>query len=140
MVSAKRILKMARQKYDVFQDSLIFSQNKPGRVTPEDIFSAANKGDRLAQDIMDDVAGWFAMGFLNIILMYDPEIIVIQGVYSKAGVYFKKRLQKKINALSLVKIRKDVEIEYSTFGEERGVVGAASYIISEFFNQETYEG
>jgi hypothetical protein len=30
---------------------------------------------------MDEVIYWFSLGFSNLILTYDPEIIILHGIY-----------------------------------------------------------
>lgn len=138
MVSTKRLLRLAQDQYAEFPKSTIFREGPEG-VTAEAIFDAANRGDILARELMDDIIAWFAVGFSNVIVMYDPEIIIIQGIYTKAGDYFLENLRQRVNAISLVRIRKDVQIEFSRFGKERGVIGSAAYIISEYFREGSFE-
>lgn len=74
-----------------------------------------------------------AIDISNIILLYDPQMIVIQGIFAKAGKYFLDNLRKKVNEVSLPKIKKETKIEYSELGDNVGVLGAASYAISKYF-------
>jgi len=132
MISINRLLEMAKEKIIINKDSLIFKDKEPGEINIYDIFKASNDGDRFAGELIDDAVKWFAIGFSNMILMYDPEIIIIQGIYSKAGDYFLNNLRKQINKVSLLRIKKDVEIKYSKYGKEAGVIGASCYMVSEF--------
>lgn len=133
MVSTNRILRMAKEKYKEYPDSIIFNGNNPDAIDIYDIFDASNKGDKLASDIMDDVINWFGIGISNIILMYDPQIMIIQGIFTKAGKYFLENLRKKINEISLFSIKRETEIKYSELGDKVGVLGAASYVLSKYF-------
>ncbi|MBA7615038.1 N-acetylmannosamine kinase [subsurface metagenome] len=133
MVSTNRILRMAKEKYKEYPDSIIFNGNNPDAIDIYDIFDASNKGDKLASDIMDDVINWFGIGISNIILMYDPQIMIIQGIFTKAGKYFLENLRKKINEISLFSIKRETEIKYSELGDKAGVLGAASYVLSKYF-------
>jgi len=133
MVSTDRILKMAREKYKEYPDSIIFNGNTPDEIDIYDVFDASNKGDKLASDFMDDVIDWFGIGISNIILMYDPQIVIIQGIFTKAGEYFLENLRKKINKISLFSIKRETEIKYSELGDKAGVLGAASYVLSKYF-------
>jgi predicted NBD/HSP70 family sugar kinase/predicted transcriptional regulator len=133
MVSVDRILRIARERYDDFRDSLIFQEKGPENIDVEDIFDASNKDDRLAKDIMNDIVKWFSIGLSNLILAYDPEVIIIQGIFTKAGIYFLRGLRDTINTVSLVKMKRDVKIECSTFGKEVGVLGSSAYVVSEYF-------
>jgi len=134
MVSTSRILKMAKDKYKEYPDSIIFNNNSPDGIDIYDIFDASNKGDRLALDLMDGVIRWFGIGISNIILMYDPQIVIIQGIFTKAGEYFLENLRKIINKISLFSIKRETEIKYSELGDKAGVLGAASYVLSKYFD------
>jgi len=133
MVSTKRLLKIAKDLYKDYPESMIFKDKDINDIEVEDIFNASNKGDILARKIIDEAVRWFTIGLSNIILAYDPQIIILQGIYVKAGGYFIQGIRKRINQVSLVNIKKDVKIEYSNFGKEAGVIGAASYILMEYF-------
>jgi len=134
MVSARRLCTLARKarpgetgtKLDVHSPSLQL----------DDICSAASLGDPLALRLIDDVASWFIIGIGNLIMVNDPELVVIQGVYVKAGDFFLNRLREGMRAIGLPDVEKKVRIEYSTLGEERGVIGGAAYITAEFFDKQ----
>ncbi len=133
MVSTRRIIRMAKDQCDKYPDSLIFNSGKPDEIDIYNIFDASAKGDRLALELMDDATNWFAIGISNIILLYDPQTVVIQGIFTKAGKYFLDSLRKKVSEISLPKIKKETRIEYSKLGDKVWVVGAASYVISRYF-------
>ncbi|MFO7929599.1 MAG: ROK family protein [Candidatus Humimicrobiaceae bacterium] len=133
MVSAGRLIKMAKVLYEEYPESLIFNGRGYNSINIYDIFQAAEKKDKLALTIMDDVIKWFSIGLSNIILLYDPEIVVIQGIFSKAGNYFIKSLRDRVSKISLPNIKKNTTISYSELGDNVGVLGAASYVISRFF-------
>lgn len=133
MVSTNRIVRLAREEYGNYPDSLIFDNKNLDDINIEDVFKAANRGDVLATKILDDIINWFAIGISNIILAFDPEIVIIQGIYTQAGDYFLKNLQEKVNEVSLFVIKRKTEIRYSTLGDKVGILGAASYVISQYF-------
>jgi predicted NBD/HSP70 family sugar kinase len=140
LVSTHRVLEKAQMMKTNYPDSAVFSDT--GGDTPQivTIFEAANSGDTLARLLLDDVIKWFTIGISNIILMYDPEIVIIQGVYSQAGPYFLNNLRSGVNTCSLIRIRKNVEIQYSNLGKNRGVLGGGAFIVSEYFNnRDIYE-
>ena len=133
MLSIKRILKNANDKKNLYPDSLIFATNNGNAASMADLFDAFNKKDALAIEVMEDTANWFATGLSNIILLCDPEVIVIHGIFSKAGDRFLGLLREKTGRVALSNIKKDTQIKYSELGNKGGVLGAASYVISKFF-------
>ncbi|TFG61825.1 MAG: ROK family protein [Spirochaetales bacterium] len=136
MVSTARMLEKAKQLEPAYPESQIFAGIKSDRVLMDSIFAASNKGDVLACSLMDEAIKWFTIGISNIILMYDPDIVIIQGVYAAAGAYFMENLRNGVNTCCLTHIKKNVEIQYSNLGRERGILGAAAFAVSEFFNEK----
>ena len=133
MVTTRRLLRIAGESKEKYPDSLIFKNSGRNDISIGDIFRASNQGDGLGKKIMDDAAGWYAIGLSNLVLTYDPDIIILHGIFIKAGDYFIKRLRERISNVSLVHVNMDTRIEYSKFGSEVGAVGAAAYVTSEYF-------
>ena len=76
MVTTNRIVRMAEERYSDYPDSIIFNGDGSGNIDIYRIFDALNKKDKLALEIMNDVINWFGIGISNIILMYDPQIVI----------------------------------------------------------------
>jgi predicted NBD/HSP70 family sugar kinase len=131
MVSAKRILGLVAAARARGECSVLFEGEGP--VELDTLCAAALRGDRLAVSLMDDVARWFLIGLGNIIMVNDPELIVIQGQYVKAGECFLSRLREGIRHIGLPDVEKKVRIEYSPLGEERGIIGGAAFVLDDFF-------
>ena len=139
-VYESRLLKNAVNRFQDTPDSYIFKGLQPKNITAKRIFEGANHGDSLARELMDGIIRWYAIAISNIIMMVDPEIIIIQGIYANAGPYFIDNLRQMVNGLVLPKIKKDVEIQYSTQGMEAHVTGASLFVISEFFQKNRLMG
>jgi N-acetylglucosamine repressor len=138
MASARRILVLAREAAGRFPDSLLAPALADASVRLDDVCAAAAQGDPLSLYLIDDAARWFLVGIANIIMVNDPELIVIQGAYVKAGSYFLDKLREGIRRVGLPDVEKKISIEYSRLGEERGVLGAAALMISDFFSQNLF--
>lgn len=135
MVSAKRLRAMIRDARARGVTSLLFSNGMSNDVPIDAVCELADRGDAFCAELIDDVARWFIIGLGNIIMVNDPELIVIQGLYVKAGMSFLTRLREGISHIGLPDVEKKVRIEYSTLGDERGVVGGAAFVIANFFSK-----
>ncbi len=135
MVSAKRLRALIRDARARGVSSLLFSNGVSDDVSIDAVCELADRGDAFCAELIDDVARWFIIGLGNIIMVNDPELIVIQGLYVKAGMSFLGRLREGIQRIGLPDVEKKVKIEYSTLGEERGVVGGAAFVIANFFSK-----
>jgi predicted NBD/HSP70 family sugar kinase len=133
MVSARRLLALAREGLPGDSGSTLAVLDPALRL--DDICQAAARGDPLAIRLVEDAARWFIVGLGNLILINDPELIVIQGVYVKAGELFLDRLREGIRRIGLPNVEKRVRIEYSAMGEERGVIGGAAFVVADFFEK-----
>jgi N-acetylglucosamine repressor len=135
MVSAKRLRALIGEARARGVTSLLFSNGMSDDVPIDAVCELADRGDAFCTELIDDVARWFIIGLGNIIMVNDPELIVIQGLYVKAGMSFLGRLREGIKHIGLPDVEKRVSIEYSTLGEERGVVGGAAFAIGNFFSK-----
>jgi predicted NBD/HSP70 family sugar kinase len=136
MVSMKRIRQLIRQARERGVASAIHERSPEGEYSLDDVCELASRGDPLCQDLLDDVARWFLLGLGNVIMVNDPELIVIQGQAVKAGDGFLHRLREGIRSIGLPDVEKRVRIEYSRLGEERGVLGGAAHALAEFFSKQ----
>jgi glucokinase len=49
------------------------------RLTSEDLFAAAKKGDALSLQLVEEIGGLNAIGFANVVNAYDPSLITVGG-------------------------------------------------------------
>jgi glucokinase len=97
-------------------------------------FDACAEEEEHCLKILDGLAFWFALGFNNILMVNDPELIVIEGIYRDAGERFLRMIRTHMSGMGMPKVEKNTRIEFSSFGLERGVLGASVYSSVEFFN------
>ncbi len=135
LVSARRIRQLVREARGRGVQSTVYERAKGDDVSLDDVCVLAARGDALCTSLVEDVARWFLVGLGNVIMVNDPELIVIQGQYVKAGQYFLDRLREGLRGIGLPDVEKRVRIEYSPLGEERGVLGGAAFALGEFFSK-----
>ncbi|PKL21765.1 MAG: hypothetical protein CVV48_05980 [Spirochaetae bacterium HGW-Spirochaetae-4] len=135
-VSVKHINRLLRQGYDTHRESAIYQGKSPADVSIRDLFIHANQGDAYAIELLDLIAAYFANGLNNVIMISDPELIIIQGIYVEAGQDFIENIKKKLSELSLPRVKREFDIVYTDFGIERGALGAGCFGISQFFEEQ----
>ncbi|MBM3699714.1 MAG: ROK family transcriptional regulator [Actinobacteria bacterium] len=137
MVSMDRLRKVIELNKERFPESVLLSICDNGNIQnldPEEIFNAYRNKDTLAVEALNEIIGWFAVGLSNIILIYDPELIVLHGIYTKAGDGFLEKLGKKTGKVALKNVKKETKIKFSELGSKASVLGAATYVINRFFS------
>lgn len=97
------------------------------------LFKGFLDGNEDCYEVLDQLARWFAIGFTNIIMVNDPELIILEGIYKDAGKRFLDMIRSHMAQLCLQKVGRNMSLELSSFGAERGVLGAAVYGLEEYF-------
>ena len=112
MVHERRIRRLLKGGYAANRESALYRHKKPDQVAVTDVFAAAREGDRLAQAILNDVIHWFCIAISNIIVSFDPDTVVIHGLYAGAGEYFLERIRQNASLVALPKVQKTVSIRF----------------------------
>ncbi len=107
-------------------------------LTMDNIFNAAeNDEDELAMETVRYIAKYFSMAIKNIIINIDPEIIIIQGTYASAGVYFHKQLLKNLGTFKYMPRENSVEITYDNREIwHLAVMGISMCLVDRFMNND----
>lgn len=116
---------------------------KLSTITMDDIFQAANQGDKIAQKHLDFIIQQFSVLIYNMQITYDPDEIIIQGVYSNSKGYFQDNLRQTIRHLSLHSIQSNMKLTFSPtynsisykYNINYAMKGAALFCFDEYFKQ-----
>lgn len=119
------------QKIDVeFLDKSLltkYSDNNPSKITSELFFKAVRDGDELAIRILDKINMLNAIGFANIIDMYDPELITVGGsVVLHNSEHVLKPVREQVSQYAMNRLP---EIKLTPLGEDIVLYGALATAI-----------
>jgi glucokinase len=101
-------------------------RNKESGLTARDIFDAANNGDKLAEEIVEDTSFYLAVAAMNMMHTIDPDMIVFGGGMIAAGDTFLDRIRKHVNELAFPVPAEKTKILYAQLGSDAGFIGAAA--------------
>lgn len=90
------------------------------------IFDAAKNGDELANDVINRMVKYLAIGIVNTVAILDPEVIVIGGGLSAAGEFLLQPIIKEAKEKIYFKGAPMAEILLSEIGNDGGIIGAAN--------------
>lgn len=102
----------------------------------KDIVDAASDGDALSIKVIDSLTYYLAVGLVNIVNLYDPDVIYIGNELSIAGNLFIEQLNELVNRNMLFRTSKHIKIEISKFQDYAPCIGAPSIVLYRFFNGE----
>jgi len=103
----------------------ILKKLDPENMTPEDIFIAAEKGDKPSIRLFKEVGESLGVGLSNVVNLLNLERIVIGGGIANAGDLILGHARKVLSENALKTNRESIEIVTAELGEHAGIVGAA---------------
>jgi len=82
--------------------------------------------DKAAKDVVKNYLGFLAEGVVNVVNIFQPEIICLGGGVSNAGERILKPLRKAISERSFARFgKKQTEVQIARLGNDAGIIGAA---------------
>lgn len=98
----------------------------PAAVRGEQVTAAARAGDPGAAQILDELAGWMALGLANLTNLLDPAVIVLGGGLVEAADLLLPRVREDFTGMVMGGARRPrVAIVPAALGERAGAIGAA---------------
>lgn len=100
-------------------------ENDMNKITAKTIFDSAEIGDINAKEILDEYIEYISIGLMNLIVIFQPELLIIGGGISLQGDKLLNRLHKRINYNHFFPKEHLPKISCSWLGNDAGVIGAA---------------
>jgi glucokinase len=88
---------------------------------------AAHHGDALALAVLDEAGQWLGLGLINMLLMFNPEVIVLGGSAMRLGDLILNPARRTIEQYVIdPSYYKSEMIRIAQLGDDVGLIGAAS--------------
>ncbi len=116
-------------------DELIGESGQPFCIDVQGVARAAAHGVSLAYDIINDAATALGIGLVNIIHLFNPEIIVLGGGVTQIGPMLMEPVLRVVQERAFRIPYKDVRIVPAQLGADAGVIGAGALnFFSDYFD------
>lgn len=102
-----------------------------GQALLEELTARAGRGDRTTLDALDEVGRWLGLGIGNLINSFNPELIVIGGLYSQLYPYLEDSVNRGAGESALEAPRKMAQIRRCELGVNAPLMGAAELVFGE---------
>ncbi len=100
--------------------------NDLSKVSARTAFTAMKEGDALGAEIVDEYISYLACGIVNIINIFQPNVLSIGGGICNEGEYLTKPLLEKVFAETYSREGTPrTEIKIASLGNDAGIIGAA---------------
>lgn len=97
-----------------------------GSVTPALIAHAAEQGDEVAVEVLEETGYYLGIGIANLIQLYNPEMLVIGGGIAQAGRWLFEPILRTVRARAHMVPAATCRIVPSQLGDDAGVIGAGA--------------
>ena len=126
--SATGLIRISQQAMEKNKESLMWAlAGSSDRVSGRTAFDAARKGDAAGQMVVDQYVKYVACGLVDVINIFQPDILCIGGGISMEGDNLLAPVKKYIDEQHYSKFSdKQTEIVVATLGNDAGIIGAAA--------------
>jgi glucokinase len=98
-------------------------------ITADQIVNAAKQGDAVCKNILSAAARYLGIGFINVINMVNPDIIIINNDTLISYGPFLEEIRRIVNNGAYSREIGTPEIAISSLGEDAVCIGAASVVM-----------
>ncbi len=89
------------------------------------VIDLARAGDSQCTEIFDNYVRHLCVGLVNLINLYDPEVIALGGGVSHAGAFLLDKVNEELPKLVFYKAMPRARVELAKLGNDAGIIGAA---------------
>lgn len=131
IVIEKRVKELLKQGVN----SIIKEEVKgnPDKVTFKSIVKAAQKGDKVAFQLLEETGEYIGIGVANVINIFNPGLVIVGGIVAQAGNMILEPIRRKVKTCALTKLANGVDIRLTEFDETAGALGAVTLVLEKVF-------
>jgi glucokinase len=100
----------------------------PGQIRAEHVGQAFHEGDRVATEVLRDVADLMVVWLGNIIDLLEPDVIVIGGGIAELMSAFFEHIIDRLPQWSLNQRSCEIPLVRARYGADAGIAGAAALL------------
>lgn len=125
-VSMKAVLRKLQERLHSGESSFLTGKYRRGeKISPDDIISAADRGDQLCTELISTAANELGKQMSGMLNLFNPDCIILGGKLATAtSYYFQQHVTAAIRQYSLKLMSHNVQIVNSKLGDKAGIIGA----------------
>ena len=100
-------------------------------ITAEKVGAAAQLGDSLALDIIGKAANYLGVGMVNLVNIFNPDVIIVGGGMAKVGDLLLNPAKQIVRERAFLVSAQAVRIVLAQLGDYAGVLGAAVFALQQ---------
>lgn len=135
LASASALIQRARTGLQAGAVSLLAEENLDN-LTIETIIAKASLGDVFSIDLLSDIGGELGRGLATAVHLFNPELIIVNGVLAKAEKAIIRPIEQAIAKYCLPNYRDNLTIEQSNLDGMAKLYGTQAYVLQNLLEQE----
>jgi glucokinase len=130
MASGTAIARDARERIASGSTSIISDMidGDLNKIKAQIVEQAARQGDALAKEVMHEAAVNLGIGLSNLIIIFNPDAIVVGGGVTKSNELIFEPARKVVSERAVCYLRRDVPIYKAVLEDDVGLIGAAAFV------------
>lgn len=110
-------------------------------ITGEDVFNAAERGDSVAIEVVNDAVAAIIVGMGNVLNLFNPDVVVLGGGVTQGLLQLDllDRIEDGMRRRAMSSGHRKFRLVPATLGDSQGLVGAASLVWSKTQGQVAWE-
>lgn len=122
---------IGRQGKEAVESGAVTSLSNYEDITSYEVFKEAEKGDKVAAEILNKSLNYLGICVANTITSFDPEVVAIGGGVSKGGQIVFDKVRAIVDERCFKAISESCKIVPAGLGTDAGVIGAVALAITE---------
>lgn len=123
--SATGVVRMAKKRVAITEKKTLLHNSE---ITAKSVFDAAKENDEVACEVVDEITTYLGRALSNVAALVDPEVVVIGGGVSRAGIILLEHIEKHYRE-NMLFFNENVQFALATLGNDAGVYGAAKLVL-----------
>ena len=124
--SATGVARTAREYLEIRKDDSLLRELDPDNITSKDVYDAAMKGDKMAQEIFEFTGNILGEAFADFVAFSSPEAIILFGGLTKAGDLIMNPIKRSMDKNMLKVFEGKTKLLFSQLKESDAAVLGAS--------------
>jgi glucokinase len=102
-----------------------------GELTGEMVGEAAEAGDSVALEAVRRAAHYLGIGVLNLIHIFDPEMVILGGGVTKLGPLLFDPVLARVLDHAMTQVQRETPIVPAALGDDAGLLGAVAWAMDQ---------
>jgi glucokinase-like ROK family protein len=107
-------------------------------ITIDDVIQAAQAGDHIAIEALDQAAYYLGIGIANLVNLFDVEVIVLGGALNKASPLILQEVKEVVQQNTLVPEKERLKIIPSVHGTDACIMGAIALVLDDILRDPIF--